>query len=206
MSQGALATAGTLRDIHEMCQKTIDMLRLTWDGFRRQDTGPLETADNLGRDVHRQEKVLTEAMVKGPPGPPGSEPSVLFVPMHLERIGVNIEGLIAAVRTMVREGVPFTDRAMREVNGLFEKAIELLECARDAVVTENRVLIRHILDSGTHYARLADDYALAHQRRLVEGLCLAQASSVYLAILDYLKGVEGHARQIAQKLSASRGA
>jgi len=197
-----------LRDIHEMCEKTAEMLRLTWGAFRRQDTAPLQRAEQLGREVHQQEKALTEAFVKrlpGSPGAGGTHHELFFVPMHLERIGDNIEFLIKAIRSMVRDGTPFTERAMREVNTLFEKAIELIECVRDLVPTKNRVLIGHILKQGEWYAELANEYALAHQQRLIEGVCMAKASSLYLAIVDYLKGIEWHTRQIAQKLSLAQG-
>jgi Na+/phosphate symporter len=60
--------------------------------------------------------------------------------MHLERIGDNIELLVRAVRTMVREGILFTDREMSEVNALFEQAIGLVECVRDVIRRNNRVL------------------------------------------------------------------
>jgi len=196
----------TLRgEIHEMCQQTVEMLRLTWEGFRKQDPRPLEPAHTLGREIHRREKALTELVVRAPaaPGVAGPGPELLFVPMHLERIGDNIEFLVRATQTMVREGVPFTERAMREINALFEKAIELMECVRDAVLTRNRVLVAHVLAEGQRYERIADEYALAHQQRLIEGVCMARASSVYLALLDYLKGIEWHTRQIAQRLSAA---
>jgi hypothetical protein len=59
------------------------------------------------------------------------------VPLHLERIGDNIELLIKAITTMVQEGV-----------------------------------------------------------------CMPKASSLFVAILDYFRGIEWHVRQIAQRLSA----
>jgi Na+/phosphate symporter len=109
--------------------------------------------------------------------------------------------LLASVRTMLDENVPFTERAVREINSLFEKGIELLECLRDALVTENRVLVRHIIGSGVQYAQLATDYAMAHQQRLLTGVCHPRASSVYLEMLEQLKGLEAHVRQIAQQLA-----
>jgi hypothetical protein len=36
---------------------------------------------------------------------------------------------------------------------------------------------------------------------LIEGLCLPKASSLFVALLDYLKGITGHIGQIADKLS-----
>ena len=187
-----------LRDIHEMCQKTVDMLRLAWDGFRRQDAAPFVMANKLGREIHHQEAALTASMARSRPA--AGEGDLLFVPMHLERIGNNIDALTGAVTAMLQDGVPFTDRAMREVGTLMERAVELMECVRDGVATENRVLIRYLLEHGRQFAELVNDYGLAHQQRLIEGVCMPKASSLYLAMLDALKGVESHSRQIAQKL------
>lgn len=203
--QVALGTPERLQDeIQAMCEQTVQMLRLTWEGFRRQDPRSLQPAEKLGRQIHQREKVLTEWVVKSAAaevGPLGKEPELAFVPMHLERIGDNIELLVGAIHAMVQEGIPFSDRAMREVNALFEKAIDLTECIKDAIATKNRVLVQHILQEGEQFERMANEYATAHEQRLIEGLCLSRASSVFLAVLDYLRGIAWHVRQIAQKLS-----
>jgi Na+/phosphate symporter len=198
-----------LRDeIYEMCQQTVEMLGLTWEAFRKQEMGLLQPAERLGRDIHQREKILTELVARpgsGPPGAGGSWQGLLFVPLHLERIGDNIELLVRAIKSMIQEGIPFSERAMREVNSLFEKAIELMECVRDAITTRNRVLIRHILQEGQRYEAMANDYALSHQQRLIEGVCLPKASSVFVAILDYLRGIDWHIRQIAERVSQTPG-
>lgn len=190
-------------EIQQMCEQTAQMLKLTWEGFRRQDVRSLQPAEKLGREIHQREKVLTEWVVKDAAGGAGfgKEPELAFVPMHLERIGDNIELLVGAIHAMIKEGIPFSDRAMREVNSLFEKAIDLTECVRDTIATKNRVLIEHILQEGEQFERMANEYATAHQQRLIEGLCLSRASSVFLAVLDYLRGIAWHIRQIAPKLS-----
>jgi Na+/phosphate symporter len=192
-------------EVAEMCQKTVTMLQLTWEGFRRQDTAPLQRAEKLGQEIHRQEKILTTHAVEraaDPMAASGVGQDLFFGPMHLERIGDQIELLVRATKSMIQEGVPFTERAMREVNTLFEKGIELLECVRDVIQTKNRVLVRHILEEGERYQAMADAYALSHQQRLIEGVCMPKASSIFVAVLDYLKGIEWHTRQIAQKLAA----
>lgn len=200
-------TPERLRDeIHEMCEQTVEMLRLAWAGFRRQDLETLQPAEKLGREIHQREKALTELVMKKLPGQYDTleaPQELVFVPMHLERIGDNIEFLVRAIKTMVQEGIPFTEKAMREINTLFEKAIELIECVRDVIPTKNRVLIRYVLEAGPQYEKMANEYALSHQQRLIEGVCMPKASSMYVAILDYLKGIEWHTRQIAQKLSAA---
>lgn len=192
------------RETLEMCQQTIEMLRLAGEAFRRLDSRPLDLADKLGREIHQREKELTQQI----PGRFVSQSAALrpeadfyFVPLHLERVGDNIELLVRAIRALIQEGTPFSERAMKEINTLFEKGIELLECTRDALGTRNKVLIRHILDNGPKYEQMVSEFALFHQERLIKGLCAPKVSSVYLAILDYLKGIESHLRLIAQKLS-----
>ncbi len=195
----------TLQDeICEMCRQTVEMLALTWEGFRKQDIGPLQPAEKLGKQIHQREKALTELVVKRPAAQGDlseTEQELVFVPLHLERIGDNVESLVKAIKTMVQEGIPFTERAMREVNALFEKAIELTECVGDFVRTKNKVLVKHIAEEGQRYEEMANEYALAHQQRLIEGLCMAKASSLFVAILDYLRGIEWHIRQIGSRLS-----
>lgn len=103
---------------------------------------------------------------------------------------------------MEAEGTLFTDRGVREVNTLFEQAIELLECGRDLTLTGTRVLARHIETGSSRFQDLASEFARAHEERLIEGVCMLRASSVYLAILDYLREVVRHTRRIGKRLAA----
>jgi Na+/phosphate symporter len=231
-------------DIHQMCQHTVEMLKLTWEGFKTHNVALLQQVAALGQHVHQQEKTLTtlgvqqsgkQGSIRGviqelllqpvdlerqrldqqihqqevtPPASavpqarwPEGVQGIFLVPVHLERIGGNIELLGQALTTVIREGIPFTERAVRELNTLFARAIELLECVRDVILTQNHILFRHMQIEGQRYEELVNEYALFHQQRLIEGLCLPKASSLFVAVLDYLKGITGHIGQIADKLA-----
>jgi Na+/phosphate symporter len=190
-------------EIVELGELAINMLRQARTAFSGQQVDSLDVADKLGRLLHTREKALAQRVVHRTAG--GSfvldaDRPRLFVPLHLERGGEKVEELMRAVRTMVLEGLPFTDRARREVDELIEAATELLVNLRDLLLTGNQVLRRHVIESGRSLVARADDCAMYHQQRLIEGVCAPRSSSVYLAILDALKGVEWHAREIAQKL------
>ncbi len=172
------------------------------DAFVRLDPAPLEDAGRLARLLHQQEQALIHRMIKAP-GEAGSlDEEAIFVPMHLERVADNIELLGAAVGRMIREGILFTDRASGEVRRLFGTILELLEGLRDALRTGNRTLVRYVQDAGRSCEAQANEFALFHEQRLIEGVCQPKASSVYLAMLDHLRGIEWHARQVAEKLGA----
>ncbi len=180
---GAVEAMLASRTTHELTTRSIDLFQMVWETFRRQDQAHAAAA----------ERVLCEVRRVTPPGTPA------------DQMMTSVAELLSSVRTMVDDSVPFTERAMREINSLFEKGMELLECARDALVTENRILLRHVLASGAQYSQLANDYAMAHQQRLVEGVCLPQASTVYLGMLEHLKGVGRHAHRVAEELSLRQG-
>ena len=168
------------RSTHELTTSAAQLLPLLWDAFRRQDAAALGAAERLLLDMRG-----THALS----GTPADE------------MVASVADLLSSVRTMLDDSVPFTERAMREINSLFDKGLELLECARDALLTENRVLVRHVLAAGAQYAQLANDYAMAHQQRLVDGVCLPHASALYLGMLEHLKGMGGHTRKIAEELA-----
>src|SRR5713226_2384716 len=95
-----------------------------------------------------------------------------------EKLRSDIHQMGRALTTVIREGMPFTERAVKELNTLFTRAIELLECVRDVILTQNRLLLRHMQIEGQRYEELVKEYALFHQQRLIEGLCLPKASSL----------------------------
>jgi Na+/phosphate symporter len=174
-----------------------DMLLLTWAGVRAPSGAALATAAALGRSIHKVEKELTEQLVAG-----SDEAAPLrLVPAHVERIADAIDGLIRSCQLMEAEGTTFTARGMREVNALFERTVELLECAGDLTLTGNRVLARHVELESMRFQDLATEYARAHEDRLVDGVCRPASSSAYLGILDYLREITRHAQLIARRIA-----
>ena len=129
------------------------MLLLTWAGVRAPSAAALDTAAALGRSIHKAEKELTERLVGG-----SDEAAPLrLVPAHVERIGNAIEGIIRSCQLMEAEGTAFTPSGMREVNALFERAVELLECAGDLTLTGKRVLARNVELKSMRLQELATD-------------------------------------------------
>jgi len=189
--------------LYPMFQDALEMLALTRGCFLEHDPASLNTASALGRSVHKRENELIEGLLLG--GPPETEP-LRFIPSHLERIGDALEGVIRTLREREDESAAFTERGMREVRELFDRAEGLLECARDLTRTGNGVLARHVELESMRFQEVASGFALAHEERLIDGVCLPRASSAYLAILDDLREVTRHCRQIAHRVVASRAA
>jgi len=180
-----------------MFADALEMLALTRASFRRYDPGPAETAIGLGRSIHKRERELTEQLIAAPPEIDGFR----FLPSHLERISDAVQGLLRCLRTMDTEGMAFTEGGSREIEQLFDRSFEMLECARDLALTGNRVLARHVEIESMRFHDLASGFARAHEARLVEGVCLPNASSAYLSMVDYLREVTRHSRRICARVA-----
>jgi len=180
-----------------MFHDAVEMLSLTRASFRRYDAAQVDVAMALGRAIHKQERELTERLLAAPPEIDG----VRFVPSHLERISDAAQGLLRCLRTRETERMVFTEGGTREIEQLFDRATELLECARDLALTRNRVLARHVEIESMRFHDLASGFARAHEARLVEGVCMPEASSAYLAMVDDLREVTRHARRIAARIA-----
>ena len=186
----------------KLANQTIEMLRMAREAFLKQRRSLVPAILALGQEVHRAEKALTAGIV--PRGADGGAPfdgEKVFVPMHLERIGDHVEGFARTVERQAEEGALFTDRAMHEIDQLLEQALELLEDTRDVLRTGNHTLVQHVLDEGPRFQATASEFASFHQERLIQGVCVPHASSLYLAMIDYLRGIERHQRDIVKKVS-----
>jgi len=179
-----------------MFQDAIELLSLTRASFDHYDPGQVEVATALGRALHKREQELTEHLLAVPPEIEG----LRFVPSHLERISDAALGLLRCIRTMETERMVFTEGGMREIEQLFDRTTEILQCARDLTLTRNRVLAHHVEIESMRFHDLASGFARAHEERLVEGVCQPTASSTYLSMVDYLREVTRHARRIAARV------
>lgn len=192
------------RELEALCQAAADMLRETTIAFDAQSAGPLGRADELGRRIHEAERSMAEQLQRelGATGT-GSKPDPLAIPEHLEAIGEQIDSLAHSVAQLVRDRILITERARHELLELMTRAVDLLECVRDLLATGNQILLRHVVQEAAALSQQADDFADFHQQRLIEGICMPKASPVYLRMLDSLKSVEWHVREIARHVQSS---
>lgn len=196
------------RDLEEevinMCGSAKDMLEATWEGFKRHDKERLIRAEKIGLEIHQKEKELTYSIMTVLSQRDESMEEIEqlgFLPAHFERIGDDIELLIRSTRKIIEDGTCFSEKAIKEINSLFDKAIELLECVHDALRTKNKVLIKYIREEGRKFQEMAGEYSISHQERLIQGTCMPKSSSIYLAMLDYLVEIERHIRQMTDRIS-----
>lgn len=190
------------KEISVMFDLAKEMFLVTWEGFRKLDQETLREADKIGKELHEKEKMLTQSIMEiySSGGSVNEGVAMGHIPSHLERIGDNIELLSRCSSTIANEGICFSDRAVKEVNALFGEAIDILQSAGDALKANDRARFVEIRERGRKFQEVISGYSLSHYDRLIEGVCMPKASSSYLAILDYLSGIERHVRDIVDRV------
>ncbi len=198
-------TPSHIREIEEglysLAHKAADMLQLISEGFNLHSKKHLLEAEKLAKAVHDADKKYTTALVeelKKHKDELNQVKELIPVPGHIERIGDYCESIIVVTKSKIKDGVLFSDRAASEVNHLFKGLNELIKSAGDIVLTKNALLTRHLLNETKKLDEYANDCATLHEERLVLGICNPKGSSLFLDILDSIRGIAYHLGKIAE--------
>jgi ElaB/YqjD/DUF883 family membrane-anchored ribosome-binding protein len=124
------------------------------------------------------------------------------VPGRLVRIGEGMEKLAGCIEKMVKDKVLFSDRAIEEITYLLQRLMDLLRPMSDIVLARNAILAKYVTESEAGVVKRALEYATLHEERLIEGLCIPFASTLFINMLDEIKNIAWHAKEIATKLTA----
>lgn len=152
------------------------------------------------KEISENEKILTPEFVEK--AKKNSDLRVyIFVPGHIEKMGHFIENVIRCTRVKIREGISFSDRAVSEITFLMERLQEVLKNVSDIILARNSIMREYVKESVAEIGRSANNFATLHEERLIEGLCMPEASPLFLDILDAIKVIAWHAKEIAEKLT-----
>ncbi len=195
-----MAFKDAVAEMHDLIAGMIESVDSLYTGFIYNNLKAIEEAGEALRRVEERTVPLTEELVaEGKENPA----AVIYVsvPSHIQRIGDNLGRVSQRLKDKVGGDVLFSDRAMTEMEYLFERTRDILMNTKDMVLARNTLAAKHIEASHTALESTANVYATQHEERLIEGLCLPRASSLYLNMLDAFKGIAWQAREIAEDLA-----
>jgi Na+/phosphate symporter len=190
-----------IKTLHEMGNDAEDCVCLLQTSFIYHSLQTLHDCKNKSQIFKEREPRLTREIAEMARDNADLKPYV-SVPVHLLRIGESVEKLAGCIEIMVREQVLFSDRAIEEINYLFQRLADILRPTADIILARNAILAQYVGESETGVVKRALEYATQHEERLIEGLCLPYASSLYIRMLDEIKNIAWHAKEIAARLAA----
>lgn len=194
------AVKGLLEAMNEMGTDAWKCMSLLQNAFIYNSADPLKGCSVQVEAIKKMEPELTAKIVALAKDNPELKPYV-SVPAQLLRIGEGIEKLAKAIGKKNKDGILFSDRAVTETIFLLQRLSEILKPAIDMILTRNKFLNRYIQESEANIAKDANEYATLHEERLIAGECFPVASSIYVSMLDAIKNVAWHSKEISAKLA-----
>jgi Na+/phosphate symporter len=187
----------------QVCQSLIKMLEMSFQGFRKLSEESFSKVEETRKEVQHHSTELAKFIIsKSASSQKGKEWAKPYLSMasSFDRMTHNIEGIVDRLKAMVRDHILFSDRALREVNEIFQEAMDLLESLPDLILTQNKPMAQHIGEQVRSVFRIANGFSEEHEERLVQGICMPKSSPMYLGVLESLKGVIAHTLEVSGKI------
>jgi Na+/phosphate symporter len=187
----------------QVCQSLIKMLELAFQGFRKLTEESLNKVEEAKKEVEHGSTELRNLIIsKSSAGEKGKEllKPYLSIASSFDRMTHNIEGIVERLRAMVHGRIIFSDRALREVNDIFQEAMTLLESLPHLILTQKKSLAQHIGEQVRSVFKIANGFSEEHEERLIQGICMPKSSPMYLGILESLKGIIAHTLEVSGKI------
>ena len=186
-----------------ICQSLMKMLELAFEGFRRPTENSFKEAEEVKDKIHQYSSELTGFIIsKSPSSEKGREwaKPYLSIASSFDRMTYNIEGIFDRLRAKSQHHILFSDRAVKEVNDVFQEAMRLLENLPNLITTQNKLLAQRIGEEGRSMFKIANGYSEEHEERLIQGICVPKHSPIYLGIIESLKGIMVHTLEVSGKI------
>jgi len=184
-------------------QNLMKMLELAFEGFRSPTEKSFKEAEEIKDKIHQYSSELTSFIIsKSPSSEKGREWAKAYLSMAscFDCMTYNIEGILDRLKSKVQNHIFFSDRAVKEVNDVFQEAMRLLKNLPDLITTQNKILAQRIGEEGRSIFKIANGYSDEHEERLIQGICVPKHSPIYLGILESLKGVMVHTMEVSGKI------
>jgi len=192
-----------LMAMYDLAEKAEDCILSLQTAFIYNKTTPLkgcrEVIENIKREGVELTKKLTDIVSDNT-----SIKCYVSVPGHLLIIGEHLEKIADLVEEKIRGNILFSDKAEKEAMFLLQRLGEVLWTASSLILARNTFLGMYIEEAISNLVKMADEYATLHEERLIEGLCLPVASSMYVNMLEAIKSIAWHIKEIARHLTASQ--
>jgi Na+/phosphate symporter len=186
-----------------VCQSLIKMLELSFQGFRKHSEEAFKEVEKVKDEIRKNSSELAHFLIlKSSPYEKGKEWAKPYLSMasSFDRMTFNIEGIVDRLKSKVQERILFSDRAVKEINDVFQEAMDLLESLPNLILTQDKLLAQHIGEQVRSVFKIANGYSEGHEERLIQGVCTPKSSPIYLGILESLKGIIVHTLEVSGKI------
>jgi Na+/phosphate symporter len=185
--------------ICKLFEDTVPILHSIYNGFMGQKLNLLKESrtkfrENLVATLPGVEEIIED------PNKNQAEQMFLKTLPHLQRIALALDNLLDKMEAKVEGNLLFTDKALDEIKQLMVAVAAEFVDVKDYCATRNPVLKKQIQDNLGKVTNLINEYDSVHQNRLISGVCMPQASYLYIDMTDSLKRMSRELSSFAELL------
>lgn len=191
------------RDITErickLFEDTVPILHNIYKGFMGQKLNLLKESRTKFRESLVAVRPNVEKIVEDTDKNEAEQMFMAALP-HLQRIALALDNLLDKMEAKVESNVLFTDKALDEIKQLMIAVAAEFVDVKDYCSTRNPVLKKQIEANLEKVTNLINEYDSVHQNRLISGVCMPQASYLYIDMTDSLKRMSRELSAFAELL------
>ncbi len=190
----------TPEKLYDFVNDADDCISLLQTAFIYNKSSPLQECNTKASDIQSSEISLTKRLTEASRENQDLR-KYISIPSHLFSIAQNIGNLSELIHKKIEDNVLFSDKAVNELMFLLQRLSEMLIPAADIILARNIFLSQYVQESQAGVEKKADEYATMHEERLIRGECLPVSSSLFIGMLDAIKGIAWHTKEITVKLT-----
>jgi phosphate:Na+ symporter len=178
--------------------ETLPILNTIYKGFVGHKLNVLQESRVKFREMLKKQLPFSQKLIEDKDKDELEKKYVNLVP-HLQRVALAIDNLIDKMEIKVETRVLFSQKAIDELKQLMVAVGTEFTDVRDYCLTKNPVLQEQIRMDMEKIRKMVDGFEIIHQNRLITGVCMPQASYLYIDMTDSLKRIAKELSVFADK-------
>ncbi|UCG77797.1 MAG: hypothetical protein JSV21_09495 [Nitrospirota bacterium] len=185
--------------VNDMSQKTEDSISMLQNALFYNKRSFVTDALSLTNEIRERKDKLTKELEVAAESDPELK-VYISIPAHLGRVSDLINNIADSISSKIDKQLLFSDKAVSELTFLLQRIKEILNTLTDYILARNTFIASYLKESEQEIERSATKFSTLHEERLIEGICTTNASTLYVQMLDAIKGIAWHTRKIAEEL------
>ncbi len=185
--------------ITKLFEETVPILNNIYKGFVFQKINLLKESRSKFRESLKERLPDMAKLIEDKEKSEAEKRFVIALP-HLQRIALALDSLLDKMEIKVEGNVLFTQKALDEIKQLMVAVGTEFTDVKDYCMTGNPKLKEQIQTDMEKVRKMIDDFDHVHQNRLITGVCMPQASYLYIDMTDSLKRMAKELAAFADKV------
>jgi Na+/phosphate symporter len=179
--------------------ETLPILTTIYKGFAGQKLNLLKESRSKFRGVWKNRLPVVEKLVEDKDKNEVEKSFVGALP-HLQRVALAIDNLIDKMEVKIETRTLFSQKALDEIKQFMVAVGAEFTDVKDYCMTKNPILKEQIRVDVEKIRKMIDEFEMIHQNRLITGVCMPQASYLYIDMTDSLKRMAKELAVFADKI------